>query len=117
MIAASISGFCSETATLLQFIGYGLLVFKIAIPVVIIILGIVDFGKAVVAEKSDDVKTYAKRLLWRLIAGIIIFFVPNIVTWVFGLVAEYNSNQGAFNVCQECIVHPSGDVCKEAVNS
>jgi surface polysaccharide O-acyltransferase-like enzyme len=102
-----ISEFCSKTAAILQFVGYIVTVIKIAIPLLIIILGIIDFGKAVVAAKDDKMKDSAKSLGRRLIAGVVIFFIPSIVMWLFESLTEYNSeNKDAFNNCRTCILHP-----------
>ena len=57
---ATVSDFCTSTKDLLRIVGIVLYIFKIAIPIVIIALGMFDFGKAVVAEKEDDVKVYVK---------------------------------------------------------
>ncbi len=44
-----------------------------------------DLGKAVVGSKDDDIKVASKRLMYRAIAGVLIFFVPTVVMWLFGL--------------------------------
>jgi O-antigen/teichoic acid export membrane protein len=102
----SISTFCSKTAGLLQYVGYALTIFKIAIPLIIIIFGMMDFGKAVVSEKDEDVKKQAVKLLRRAIAGIIIFFIPTLVIWIFETVNDYSSEAQDFNTCKECLLHP-----------
>lgn len=108
MLAAfSLSEFCNNSKELLQFVGYILLVFKIAIPLVIIILGALDFGKAVVASKDEEIKSSAKRLLWRCVAGIVIFFIPNIVLWIFTIADDYSDNRNSFETCEKCILHPT----------
>ena len=108
MLAAfSLSEFCNNSKELLQFVGYILLVFKIAIPLVIIILGALDFGKAVVASKDEEIKSSAKRLLCRCVAGIVIFFIPNIVLWIFTIADDYSDNRNSFETCEKCILHPT----------
>lgn len=109
--------FCNKSAGLVQFIGYLLLIFKVVIPVVIIVLGAIDFGKAVVADKDDEIKKSAKTLLIRAISGVCIFFIPNIVLWIFSLINGYNDQQKAatFSTCQTCLLNPMSDVCKSAV--
>ncbi len=102
----SIGTFCSKTAGLLQYVGYALTIFKIAIPLIIIIFGMMDFGKAVVSEKDEDVKKQAVKLLRRAIAGIIIFFIPTLVIWIFETVNDYASEEESFNTCKVCLLHP-----------
>ena len=110
----SIDGLCSEAAGILQFVGWILTVFKIAIPLLIIFFGVFDFGKAVVSGKDDEIKKNAKSLMWRAVAGVIIFFLPTIVMWFFSAVAQYEEAEGAadFEVCQDCILEPWN--CSEA---
>jgi len=106
----SINAFCEETSDILQFIGYIVTIIKIAIPLLIIILGIIDFGKAVVAAKDDKMKDSAKSLGRRLIAGVVIFFIPSIVLWLFGQVAGYkdtkDGEKDGFKICEDCILTP-----------
>jgi len=106
--AFDISSFCNQMKDVVQIIGYVLMVFKIAIPLLIIGFGVFDFGKAVVAEKEDEIKKQTKRLLYRVVAGIVIFLIPNLVLWIFGaFVDDYSKDAQAFKVCENCFLHPS----------
>ncbi len=91
--------FCSETIEIWRLVGKILNVFKIVIPLLVIIYGMIDLGKAVVASKDDEIKKAAKQLLIRIIAGICVFFVPTIVAFAFGL--ANNTPDGT--VCVNCI--------------
>ncbi len=108
-LGADISELCTQIPDMLQIVGYVLYVFKIAIPLIIIALGMFDFGKAVVAEKEDETKKMAKRLIFRIVAGFVIFFIPTIVMFLFGLLGGYNdAKEGSnFEVCENCILRPS----------
>ena len=61
---------------------------QIGIPIILIILGMLDLGKAVVASKEDEIKSAQKMLIKRCMYAVAIFFVVLIVTVVFGLVAD-----------------------------
>ena len=102
----TIGGFCTQVKSIMQIIGYVLTIIKVAIPFIIIAYGIMDLAKAVVASKEDEIKTGAKRLLWRAVAGIAIFFVPNLVIWLFGTITEYTAGAGQFETCQKCLLTP-----------
>ena len=91
--------FCAGTAKIWQLVGRILTIFKIVIPLLVIIFGMIDLGKAVVASKDDEIKKAAKQLLIRIIAGICVFFVPTIVAFAFGL--ANNTPDGT--VCVNCI--------------
>ena len=108
--AFSLSTFCTETKEILKFVGWALTIVKVSIPFIIIAYGILDLGKAVTASKEEEIKTAAKRLLFRAIAGICIFFVPSLVLWLFGTVNEFTqaTEGGGFSVCEQALLRPWG---------
>ena len=105
---------CSDLWEIWQIIGYVLLVFKIVIPLIIIIFGAIDLGKAVVASKDDEIKKSIKSLVIRAISGIIIFFIPTLVGLIFRMVGSFNEAQiqNEYKVCSKCITNPSS--CDDA---
>ena len=115
MILADINSFCTEAAPLLQFVGYLVLIFKIAIPVVIIVMGMMDFGKAVISEKDEDIKKQAIKLGRRALAGIVIFFIPVFVKWLFYTSGLVSGTSGKESVCVECVLDVSNKGCSKAV--
>ena len=59
---------------------------KIGVPVLLIIFGMLDLGKAVMASKEDEIKSAQKLLIKRAIYAVAIFFVVFIVQVVFRLI-------------------------------
>ncbi len=108
---------CSELWEVWQIIGWVLFVFKIVIPLIIILFGVIDLGKAVVASKDDEIKKSVKSLAMRAVAGIVIFFVPIIVGAVFSLVTEFTEEpyKTEYGICATCISHP-GEECEAAAS-
>ena len=106
--------FCVDTSNIWRMVGYFLLVFKIVIPIILIILGMIDLGKAVVASKDDAIKSSAKSLAMRIVAAVCIFFIPTIVSFVIRLVDT--SVDDMASVCAACISTPGGEnsVCTRA---
>lgn len=94
--------FCSGTKDVWVLVGRILGIFKIVIPLLVIIFGMIDLGKAVVASKDDEIKKAAKSLGMRALSGILIFFVPSIVGFAFTL-ADSFSEEGDYEVCKTCI--------------
>ncbi len=94
-----LADFCQSTKDIWSLVGKILGVFKIVIPLLVIIYGMIDLGKAVVASKDDEIKKAAKQLLIRIIAGICIFFVPTIVGFAFTLANNTDDGQ----LCRTCI--------------
>ena len=81
---------CTDLWQVWQVLGWVLWVFKIVIPILIIVFGMIDLGKAVVASKDDEVKKAIKSLAMRAIAGVIIFFVPSLVSTIFKIVDGFD---------------------------
>lgn len=111
-----IGDFCTQTADILSFVGWVVTLIKIAIPILIIIFGILDFGKAVTGGDDKTIKASMKTLGIRVIAGLVIFFIPSIVLCVFGLVNSYSSMTADFGVCQTCILSPWNCKVKSTTN-
>jgi len=104
-----ITQFCTSMGGMLKLIGWVITLFKVAIPLIIVAMGMFDFGKAVVAEKEDEIKKQTKRLIYRVVAGIVIFFIPSIVMFIFEQVGDYSTEKdaAAFQVCEDCLLRPS----------
>ena len=104
---------CSgDLKSIWKLIGQILFIFKIAVPLLIIIFGAIDLGKAVVASKDDEIKKAAKSLMFRALAGVFIFFIPTLVGFIFTLVDGWSTEyQGEYSICAACISNPGGDGC------
>lgn len=100
-VLSDASTFCNDTKDIWKFIGNVVKVLQIAIPVIIILLGTLDLGKAVMAGDDKKVKEAQKQLLMRIIYGVAIFFIVTIIRFVFGLVA--GSGADTTNVCFQCV--------------
>lgn len=116
LLGAGSGTFCANTHEILGLVGWALTIFKIVIPLIIIALGLFDLGKAAVSSKPEEIKKSAQSLMWRLIGGIIIFFVPTIIMLVFGFVGRFNTAQSQidWNICYQCITAPWSSDCANA---
>jgi len=63
---------------------------KVGVPLLLIIFGMLDLGKAVIAQKEDDIKKGQNTFIKRIIAAAIVFFVVVIVQVVIQLVGGDN---------------------------
>ena len=61
---------------------------QIVVPVLLIIWGMIDFAKAVIASDEDKIKAAQKTFIKRLIAAVIVFLTVTIVQLVVKLVGE-----------------------------
>lgn len=98
--------FCTKTATVWQLVGRILFVFKIVIPILLIIFGMLDLGKAVVGAKDDEIKKALKQLAMRALAAIVVFLIPTIISFIFTIVDQFSEVQNDYDVCAKCISHP-----------
>ena len=63
---------------------------KIGIPILLIIFGMLDFAKGVIASKEDEIKSGQNMFIRRLISAVLVFFVITIVQFLIGIVDDKN---------------------------
>lgn len=105
-ILAGSDTFCHDTLQVWELIGSIVKIVQIAIPVIIILLGTIDLGKAVMAGKDDEIKGAQKMFIRRLIYGLAVFFVVFIVRAVFNVIAE--SSDATSGSGKECFCAVAG---------
>ena len=113
MLIMDVTTFCKDTAVIWQFIGYIMMIFKIVIPLLLLIFGMFDLGKAVVASDDKAISKATQALVKRAAAAIIIFFIPTLVGFIFSIVAGFDEDiKKNYTVCKECIVSPTKECAK-----
>lgn len=92
-----------------RIIGYIVLVVKWLVPIVIIILGIIDFAKAVISSDDKALNKATSSLAKRIVAGLIVFFIPTLLLALLNLLDISNGieNNGRFDACTKCILNAS----------
>ena len=108
MFLLASTDFCLKSANIWSLVGKVLFVFKIVIPLLLIIFGMIDLGKAVISAEEKAIKNSTNSIIRRLIAAVVIFFVPTIVGAIFGLVDDFS--EADYKNCKECLVHPYDSV-------
>ena len=73
----------------------------IAVPIVIIVLTVIDFSKAIISSDDTAQKKAIKKFIMRLVIGVAIFFVPLIVDIIIGIFNKSGANDVA--TLAECI--------------
>lgn len=101
--------FCAQTANIWKIIGYVVLIIKIVIPLLLIVMGMVDLGKAVVSSDEKAIKSATGSLIRRFVAAIAIFFIPTIVSAIFSIIGLINT-EGDYKICVDCVTNV--DACK-----
>lgn len=75
--------------------------FYIGIPVLLIIWGMIDMGKAVICQKEDEIKKHQKMVFKRLISAVLVFFIAVAVVFVLKILAD--AGVPGTNGVSECI--------------
>ena len=78
----SVTTECGFSVKLLVWIENILRWIKYIVPVVLIVLSILDFMKALASEKEDEMKKAQKHFVIRLVAAVLIFLIPIILSFV-----------------------------------
>lgn len=104
----------SENTTLkvFQVIGYILFILKILVPIIIIVLGIIEFGKAALSGDEKANTTSFKTLMMRIITGVTIFFIPTILDFALSLVQGTKDAASKYDGCTTCMLDPFSEDCK-----
>ena len=66
---------CEDIQVIVSLIKAVVQVFQIVIPILLILFGLIDLGKAVIASKEDEMKKARKNLIKRVIYAIAVFLV------------------------------------------
>ena len=88
----TVEQYCQSLMPVIRIVRDGIIpLIQIGIPIVLIVLGTIDLGKAVIASKEDEIKNAQKMLIKRCIYAAAVFFVVTLVTIVFGLLSKANN--------------------------
>ena len=102
--------FCRETANIWQLVGFVVYILKIVIPLILIILGMLDLGKAVVSSDEKAINKAVGTLIKRFIAAVVVFFIPTIVNGLFAVIGIIGgTSENDYNDCVECLTAPYGE--------
>ena len=78
-------------------------IIKIAIPLILVLFGMLDFGKGVIASKEDEIKKGQNNFIKRLMAAAIVFFMVTIIQLVINIVDK--DSDGEFWACANSLLN------------
>lgn len=90
-------------AALPQFIKNIINIVKIAVPIILVIMGMMDFAKAVVSSDEKSMKESQTKFIKRVIAAVVIFLVVTVVQLVFRIINTDDTNEMA--ACIDCFIN------------
>ena len=92
---------CEGLLPVVQFIKKGIFpIIQIGIPIILILMGTIDLGKAVMSSDDKEIKGATSKLIKRAIAAVAVFFVVTIVSLLMGIFAK--TDIGEKNQWFEC---------------
>lgn len=75
---------CTELESVIAIVKFILTIVQWVVPIILIVLGTIDLVKAVTQGKEEEIKKGQKILIQRIIAAVIVFLVPLIVSIIMG---------------------------------
>ncbi len=61
---------------------------RIGVPIILIIVGMVDMGKAITQQKEDEIKKAQQLLVKKAIAAVLVFLMLSLVSLLFSVVTK-----------------------------
>ncbi len=109
-ILDGVSNFCENTVQIWVLVGNVVKIIQIVIPVMLVLWGALDIGKAVMAGEEKEIKEAQGLLIKRVIWAVVIAFIFIIVKGLMGLV---NTNDEVTSYkCWKCVEKPKSADCR-----
>ena len=86
--------YCTGLAPVISIVKSIINLIKWGVPILLIIFGMLDLGKAVMAGKEDEMKKAQGTLIKRFIYAVAVFLVVTLVTFVMNIVADSGAGTG-----------------------
>ena len=102
-ILATCGPFSAEEFEMLSWFYKGIL---FATPAVVLALCTVDMASAVIAQDDSAIKKAQGKSIKRLIAGLVVFFIPIFLNLALGMnytVTDYNGKEHKLSLGKECV--------------
>lgn len=93
---------CDSLRPVLRIVGYVLLLIKIAVPIMLIVVGVLDLMKATTEKDEKKIKDAQNMLVKRVIVAVLVFLVTTLVSVVMRIVGNTS-----YTKCMECINNPT----------
>lgn len=87
--------YCTTLTPIISIVKTVLYVLQIGIPIVLVLMGTIDLGKAVLSSDDKAIKESTSRLVKRVIAAVAVFFVFTIVKLVMNIISSNKVDTGA----------------------
>ena len=102
---------CGIPAGLADMINDAYNLLKIAVPIVLIVLGMIDMLKAVASQKEDEIKKGWSTLVKRTIYGVAVFFVFFLIQLIISLLPSSSGKDTILSCTKQFFVKKTNEVC------
>lgn len=97
-----VNDICGSLGPVLRIVNIVINIIWIGIPIILIVLGSIDLGRAVISSKEDEVKKAKKTFINRLLYAIAVFAVVWLVTFIFDQVTKLGLTDADTSSWQDC---------------
>ena len=80
--------YCGDLAPVIRLVKSFVKLIQFGIPIMLILFGMIDLGKAVISSKEDEMKKAQGTLLRRFIYAVAVFLVVTLVMFVMNMVSD-----------------------------
>ena len=108
---------CQNTASFWHLLGIFIIVLKILIPIIIIITGTIPVFNVLIKGNAEEAKKAGITLIKKIIAGIIIFFIPTAIDSLIQLLTNNNLIEDDTQICSACLYTPNDEKCMDYVTA
>lgn len=77
-------------------------IIRIGIPIILIVIGMIDMGKAITQQKEDEIKKAQGLLVKKAVAAALVFLIPSIAVMLVSAVGSDDKN--SFKNCVDCVL-------------
>jgi len=88
-------------------VGWIVFLIQMGIPIILIVLGMIDLGKAVIASKDDEIKkaqkAFGKRFIYAAAVFLVVWAVKLVLGWLPNLVNDIETDTTSWQGCWACI--------------
>ncbi len=94
---------CNQLKPILGLVGWVILGIKIAVPIILIVIGMVDMAKAVTEKDEKAIKEAQTKLVKKAVAAVIVFLIGTLVGLLMTLVGADEWREAG---CDTCLSYP-----------
>ena len=93
--------YCDNLKPVIKLVASVVKLIQFGVPILFIVFGMIDLGKAVMSSKEDEMKKAQGTLLKRFLYAVAVFLIVTLVTFVMGMVGEAGTgaNTTSWSTC------------------